>query len=216
MTRVKVCGLTTADDADLAVAAGASAIGLIFWTGSPRAVQPAVARRIVDALPPFVQAIGVFVNASPAEVDDVSELVGCSAVQLHGDERADAWMRCARPIIKALSLDQYANSPWLDKARAILLDAHDPDRRGGTGRTIDWPRARRLSADRSIVLAGGLTSDNVAEAIATVRPVALDVASGVEREPGRKDPVKLRAFFEAVRRADDALQRQADESRETL
>lgn len=202
MTRVKVCGLTTEHDAAMVVSAGASAVGMIFWAGSPRVVTAAQARRIVAVLPPFVQAVGVFVNASPTEVEDVAGAAGLDLVQLHGDELVDDWAACAWPIIKSLTLQTYQHSPWLDRARAVLLDAHDPLRRGGTGVSIDWAEARRRAGERPFVLAGGLTADNVAQAIVAARPAAIDVSSGVERAPGQKDPVRVRALFEAVGRAD--------------
>lgn len=203
MTRVKVCGLTTEHDAAMVAAAGASAVGMIFWSGSPRVVTAAQARRIVAVLPPFVQAVGVFVDASPTEVEDVAGAAGLDLVQLHGDEQVDDWVACAWPVIKALTLQTYVNSPWLRRARAVLLDAHDPVRRGGTGDAIDWAEARRCAGDRPFVLAGGLRADNVAAAMAAARPAALDVASGVERAPGHKDPARVQAFFDAVRRADE-------------
>lgn len=206
MTRVKVCGLTTEHDAAMVVAAGASAIGMIFWNGSPRVVTVAQARRIVAGLPPFVQAVGVFVNAPPTEVEDVAGAAGLDLVQLHGDEQVADWATCAWPIIKGLTLRTYAHSLWPARARAVLLDAHDPVRHGGTGVSIDWAEARRCAGDRPFVLAGGLTADNVAQAIAAARPAAVDVSSGVERTLGQKDPARVRAFFDAVGRA-DALQR---------
>lgn len=206
MTRVKVCGLTTEHDAAMVVAAGASAIGMIFWAGSPRVVTVAQARRIVAVLPPFVQAVGVFVNASPTEVEDVAGAAGLDLVQLHGDEQVDDWAACAWPIIKGLTLQTYESSPWPGRARAVLLDAHDPVRRGGTGDAIDWAEARRCAGNRPFVLAGGLRAENVGQAIAAARPAAIDVSSGVERAPGQKDPARVHAFFDAVGRA-DALQR---------
>jgi phosphoribosylanthranilate isomerase len=203
MTRVKVCGLTTEHDADMVASAGASAVGMIFWPGSPRAVTAAQARRIVAVLPPFVQAVGVFVNASPTEVEDTAGSAGIDLVQLHGDERPEAWAACAWPIVKALTLQTYAGNPWLDRARVVLLDAHDPVRRGGTGASIDWTAARRCVGTRRFVLAGGLHAGNVGDAIAVARPDAIDVASGVERAPGQKDPARVRALFDAVRQADE-------------
>ena len=203
MTRVKVCGLTTERDAELAAAAGAAAVGMVFWPRSPRAVTVDQARRIVRALPPLVQVVGVFVNATPAETAAIADVVGLDVLQLHGDEVVEEWAGTSRPIMKALTLTTYTDSPWLDRARAVLLDAYDPVRRGGTGEAIDWADARRRAGGRPFVLAGGLTADNVAQAIDEARPDAVDVSSGVEAEPGRKDPARLRAFFDAVRRADD-------------
>jgi len=201
MMRVKVCGVTSAGDAELAAEAGASAVGLVFWAESPRAVAPAQARAIVRALPPFVSAVGVFVNATPAEAIAVADVVGLDMLQLHGDEAVDDWDGCARPLVKALAPDRFAGSPWRERARAVLLDAYDPVRRGGTGTLVDWGAAARCAAQAPVILAGGLTEHNVAEAIATVAPAALDVSSGVERAPGRKDAARLARFFAAVRDA---------------
>jgi len=202
VTRVKICGITRAEDARAAAAAGASAIGLVFWPRSPRAVTAGAAREIVAAVPAGVPAIGVFVNQSIEEINDTVERAGLFGVQLHGDEPVDTWTNVGRPIVKALTLATYAASPWLDVARAILLDAHDPQRRGGTGVPIDWDAAAAIAHRRPVILAGGLTADNVGEAVARVRPAALDVASGVEQSPGLKSPARLRAFFDAVRQAD--------------
>lgn len=205
MTRVKVCGITRPEDAVLAVEAGASAIGMVFWPRSPRAVDAVRARAITAVLPPFVQAVGVFVDAEPHDVLGVADAARLDVLQLHGEERVEAWAGVDRPIVKALTLATYAESPWLDVARAILLDAHDPQRRGGTGVPIDWDAAAAITRRRPAILAGGLTADNVGEAIARVRPAALDVASGVEQSPGLKSPARLRAFFDAVRQADARL-----------
>lgn len=202
MTRVKICGLTSPDDAAMAVEAGASAVGMVFWPESPRAVTVEQAARIVRVLPPFVQAVGVFVNATPSHAQTVAAAVGLHVLQLHGDEEVAAWAGVGVPLVKALTLATYADSPWLARARAVLLDAHDPLRRGGTGRRIDWAGARRLAAGRPFVLAGGITPDNVAQALDEAAPAAIDVASGVERSPGLKDPARVRALFDAVRRAD--------------
>ncbi len=202
MTRVKICGLTSVEDARLVVEAGASAVGMIFWPDSPRGVSVAQAREIARVIPPFVQRVGVFVNATPDEAQEVASAVGLDALQLHGDEEPDAWAAVRWPLVKALTLSTYAGSGWLTRARAILLDAHDPVRRGGTGQRIDWAAARHLAGDRPFVLAGGITPDNVEAAIAQAAPSAIDVASGVESAPGRKDPARVAALFAAVRRAD--------------
>ncbi|MFP5379689.1 MAG: phosphoribosylanthranilate isomerase, partial [Vicinamibacteria bacterium] len=145
---------------------------------------------------------GVFVDADVQEALAVADAARLDVLQLHGDEPVDTWTSVGRPIVKALTLATYAASPWLDVARAILLDAHDPQRRGGTGVPIDWHAAAAIAHRRPVILAGGLTADNVGEAVARVRPAALDVASGVEQSPGLKSPARLRAFFDAVRQAD--------------
>ncbi len=202
MTRVKVCGITRPEDAVLAAEAGAAAIGMILWPGSPRAVTTDQARAIVAALPPLVQAVGVFVNAPPVDVARAAAAIGLDLVQLHGDEQADQWRGFEWPIVRATSLETAGGDAWDGIARAWLLDAHDPRRRGGTGRTIDWDAAAGVARRRAVILAGGLTADNVAQAIARVRPAAVDVSSGVERAPGIKEAARLRAFVAAVRQAD--------------
>ena len=193
---VKICGITRLEDAEAAVAAGASAIGFIFWPNSPRFVEPHRARKIAAALPPFVTAVGVFVNQPLDYVNGVARLVGVGAVQLHGDETPEFAASVAAPVIKALSVGADVRV-WRSRVR-LLLDVHDPVARGGTGRTIDWAAAADLAAQRDILLAGGLTPDNVADAVARVRPFGIDVSSGVERAPGIKDHQRLRALFEAM------------------
>jgi len=209
MTRIKICGITSVDDAARAVDAGADAIGLIFWPGSLRVVEVATAQAIVRALPAFVWPVGVFVDATPEQVRGVADAVGLSAVQLHGDEQVPDWRHFPRPVLKALPIERYAASPWKSARAAILIDAMDASTRGGSGRTVDWTAARDIAVTRPLVLAGGLTPDNVAAAIACVRPWGVDVASGVERSPGVKDDGKVRAFVQAVRgAAPEATERQ--------
>jgi phosphoribosylanthranilate isomerase len=194
---VKICGITRVEDAEAAVAAGANAIGFIFWPKSPRFIDPHRARRIAAALPPFVTAVGVFVNQPLAYVNGVASLVALGAVQLHGDETPEYAARVSRPVMKAVSVGRDQARMWPSRVR-LLLDVHDPVARGGTGRTIDWAAAADLAARREILLAGGLTPDNVADAVARVRPFGIDVSSGVERAPGIKDHERLKALFEAV------------------
>src|ERR671937_2100714 len=185
---VKICGITRIEDAEAAVDAGANAIGLVFWPNSPRFVDPYRARAIVAALPPFVTAVGLFVNQPAEYINAVASLARLGAIQLHGDERPDSIARLHRPVVKAVSL---SSDP--DPARhwpasvTLLIDAHDPERRGGTGRTIDWRAAAAIAGRRRTILAGGLTPENVAEAVARVRPFGIDVSSGVEKAPGVKD-----------------------------
>jgi phosphoribosylanthranilate isomerase len=194
---VKICGITLAEDADAAVTAGADAIGFVFWPGSPRFIDPYRARAIAATLPPFVTTVGVFVNQPIDYVSGVASLVRLGAVQLHGDETIEYAAALARPVVKAMSLGDQRVSAWPAQT-TVLLDVHDPVRRGGTGRTIDWTAAAAVAAGRRILLAGGLTPDNVAEAVARVRPFGIDVSSGVERTPGIKDHERLRALFEAL------------------
>jgi tryptophan synthase beta subunit len=201
---VKICGITRGVDARLAVDLGASAVGFVFWPGSPRCIDPARARDIVADLPPFVSAVGVFVNQPTDVVRAVAEQVGLSAVQLHGAETPADADAIGRRVVKALGADDAA----VDRARAwpsrfmLLLDAPAVGRPGGTGRLADWAVAAKIAATRPLVLAGGLTGENVEAAIRAVRPAAVDVSSGVESAPGVKDPERLRAFFAAVRRAE--------------
>jgi phosphoribosylanthranilate isomerase len=204
VTRIKICGMTRVEDALMAVEAGADAVGLIFWAGSKRAVGVEQAQAITRALPPLISTVGVFVNETPDRVRTVADAVGLSGVQLHGDEVVSDWARFPRPVLKAMPIEQYATSPWRTARAAILVDAHDPVTIGGTGRTIDWEAARDIAATRPLVLAGGLTPDNVAEAVTLVAPWGVDVASGVEQSPGVKDPARVLAFVQAVRAADAA------------
>lgn len=204
---VKICGITRVEDAEAAIACGAAALGFVFWPKSPRFVDPYRARAIVASLPPFVTTVGVFVNQPALYVNGVASLVGLSAVQLHGDETVEFARQIRRPVLKVVALGDAAGDSDGDLASAFqtwpsrftpLLDVRDLDRRGGTGRTIDWTRAARLAAMRPVVLAGGLTPDNVGTAIATVRPFCIDVSSGVEMRPGVKDHRRLKALFDVV------------------
>ena len=200
-TRVKICGICRVADATRAVELGASAIGFVFWPDSPRYIQPAEARAIAASLPAHVTAIGVFVDQSAKYVEEVATLVPLGAVQLHGTESIDAFADLRQPLIKAVHVGEGFQASTIDGLPAsvtVLLDAHDPIRRGGTGRTIDWTLAAAVARRRPTILSGGLTAANVAEAIARVQPQMVDVSSGVESAPGRKDPDKLREFFAAV------------------
>jgi phosphoribosylanthranilate isomerase len=196
VTAVKICGITREADAAVAVTAGASALGLILWPGSPRHVAWPRARMIIGTLPPFVTSVGVFVDPT---TDDIARAagVGIRLAQVHGRLPAASPL----PVLRAVHLGH--NEDGLDTEvgplDAILLDAQDPVLHGGTGRTVDFSRAAAVAARRRVVLAGGLTPENVAAAITTVRPYAVDVASGVEAEPGIKDHARLRAFIKAVK-----------------
>jgi phosphoribosylanthranilate isomerase len=192
---VKICGITRMEDAAVAVDAGAHAIGFVFWPRSPRYVDPYRARAIAAKLPPFVTPVGLFVNQERGFVNGVASLVRLGAVQLHGDETPEFAASIGAPVIRALPIE--AAAAWPAHA-TLLLDAHDPVRRGGTGQTIDWDAAAEVAARRRVLLAGGLTPDNVADAIARVHPFGIDVSSGVERAPGIKDHQRIRALFEAV------------------
>jgi phosphoribosylanthranilate isomerase len=199
--RVKVCGITRREDAALAVALGADALGFIFWPRSPRAVAPAVARLIHAHLPPFVSRVGVFVNASPDEVAETTQVAGLDIVQLHGDEPVEAYARIGARVLKVAALETTADVEQVlawPLSVTPLVDAIDRERRGGTGRVADWALAAHLAAHRPMVLAGGLHADNVGEAVSRVRPWAVDVSSGVEDAPGIKSPARLRAFFASL------------------
>jgi phosphoribosylanthranilate isomerase len=217
---VKVCGITRLQDADQAADHGASAIGFIFWPGSPRYISPEDARAIVRRKAAGVRTVGVFVNEAVERVQQIAEVVGLDLVQLHGNETASD-VRAAqlklRPtgdsqasvgrglsravqVIKAVALngDAPLDLAEFDDDVLILLDAHDPARHGGTGRTIDWTAARSVASARRTILAGGLTPDNVGAAVAAVEPYGVDVSSGVESAPGVKDAMRLKRFFEAL------------------
>ncbi len=200
MTRVKICGITSAADAELAVDLGASAIGLIFWPSSPRFVEQSRAREIVARLPPFVSVVGVFVN-QVKEAARVAADLGLSAVQFHGDEPVDDYREFPAPVIKSIGVRD--GSARQDAAAVpshvtVLLDAHDPLKRGGTGTIIDWSVAAGIARERPVILSGGLNASNVEAAVSAVRPYAIDVSSGVESAPGQKDPEKMRALFAAL------------------
>ncbi|MCX6539386.1 MAG: phosphoribosylanthranilate isomerase [Acidobacteria bacterium] len=203
-TRIKICGLTSIDDAQLAVDLGADAVGFVFWPASKRYITPERAGVIVATLPRFVTAVGVFVNQPPDQIRRVVEEVGLGAVQLHGDEPAEEWTTMPCQTIKAVGVDAAFDAASLTAWPSTvmpLLDVFDPERRGGTGQSIDWTRAAAAANKRRVVLAGGLRPDNVERAIDIVAPYAVDVSSGVERQPGVKDADRLRAFFAAVARA---------------
>lgn len=202
MTRVKICGICSPDDGAAAARAGATAIGMVFSASSPRAVDTDTARAIVKALPDGVPAIGVFVNEGVAAINDIIGRVGLFGVQLHGDEPVEVIAAIRRPVIRAMTVHDEDGIGRLPAGVTLLLDADDREKRGGTGRTIDWTRAARVAASRPTVLAGGLTPANVEDAVRTVRPYGVDVSSGVEARPRVKDAEAMRAFVEAVRRAD--------------
>ena len=203
MTRplVKICGITRLEDAERAAALGAYAVGFIFWPASPRVVTVARAARIARALPSGVLRVGVFVDQSPAHVASVVGDVGLDVAQLHGDELVEDYTGIGTRLFKAVRLVDDADvrhAAALDAVVTPLVDAVDRDKRGGTGRTPDWRLAAALSGARQIVLAGGLRPDNVAAAIAAVRPWAIDVSSGVEVSPGVKSAERLSQLFAAL------------------
>jgi phosphoribosylanthranilate isomerase len=205
VTKIKFCGLTNLDDAERAVAAGAWAIGLIFWPQSPRRCELDAAAQIAAAFKRRVEVAGVFVNAALDHVADTADAVGLTMLQLHGDEGpaycSEAARRTGCKVIKAARVRSGADVQALASFHTDyhLLDSYTAGVPGGTGETFSWDIARAHRSTVPVILSGGLTPDNVAEAIAAVAPYAVDVASGVELSPGRKDAQKLRAFADAVR-----------------
>jgi phosphoribosylanthranilate isomerase len=207
MVRVKICGITRLDDALLACELGAAAVGFVFWRKSPRVIDAELAAAISEQLPPHISTVGVFVNQPVEEVRQTAATARLSAIQLHGDETFEYMRQLLHPVLKAVPVDAQFAPESLDalpEEVTVLLDAHDPIRRGGTGRTIDWTVARRAAARRPIFLSGGLTPENIRDAVAQVRPYGVDLSSGVESAPGVKDPDRLRALFGALRDSDPA------------
>ena len=207
---MKICGLTNLPDAELAVELGAWALGLIFYPGSPRRCSLAEAQRITRALRRKVELCGVFVNASLDEVAGVSEELGLTMLQMHGDEGpafcAEAARRSGARVVKAAQVTDAGDVRDLERFHVDfhLLDgspsqAQPQSLRGGTGETFDWTLARAHRSDVPLIVSGGLSAENVGEAIAVARPYAVDTASGTEAAPGRKDEAKLRAFLQAAR-----------------
>ena len=204
-TRVKICGVTREEDALAAVRQGADAIGLVFYPPSPRAVTVEQARGIVRALPPFVTVVGLFVDAPREEIAGVVERVRIDLLQFHGHEAPEDCANQPRPYVKAVRMrdgvDPAAEARRYPGACAVLLDTYCPGVPGGTGAAFDWGRVPAPLAAKA-VLAGGLTPENVEQAIRRVRPYAVDVSGGVERARGVKDAAKIEAFMRGVRRAD--------------
>jgi phosphoribosylanthranilate isomerase len=207
MVRVKICGITNSEDALAATEAGANLLGFNFYPKSPRCLTEVAARKIRPLLPKSVEAVGIFVNAPAADVVALCRLVKLDAAQLHGDETPQTVAELARsvPVIKAFRVEPDFRLATLDEypdAFAYLFDAAHTGQYGGTGRSTDWDAARRATKGRRIILAGGLKVENVAAAVRIVRPYGVDVASGVELKPGKKDHGRLREFIQEVRRAE--------------
>lgn len=202
MVRVKICGITNLEDALLAAALGADALGFIFYPPSPRSVEPEAAKNIIAQLPPLVTTVGVFVDEDAATVKKLAARVGLDWLQLHGRETPEYCRNLERRIIKAFRIRDEDSLTGLGAyqgvVQALLLDTYKKGQVGGTGETFNWDLAKKAKPYGSIILAGGLTSGNVAQAIMAAQPQAVDVASGVEAAPGKKDPEKLRAFFKKV------------------
>jgi phosphoribosylanthranilate isomerase len=202
-TRVKICGITREADARAAAAAGADAIGLVFYPGSPRAVSLEQAKKIVENVPPFVTIVALFVDEPADVVMRTLELIPIDVIQFHGDETPEFCAQFSRPWIKALrmkpGLDVAREFGQFAGARGVLLDTWQEGKPGGTGHAFDWSLVSSDNYSLPLVLAGGLHAENVAAAITTVRPAAVDVSGGVESAPGIKDAAKMRRFISAVR-----------------
>jgi phosphoribosylanthranilate isomerase len=207
MVRVKVCGVTTLDDALVAAAAGADALGFNFWPESPRYLEPARAAEIIALLPPFVTAVGVFVDEPARMVQRIAEAGNVRVVQLHGDELpqdVDMLAAVGLTVVKAFRVGHQFRAQALKpygRAGAFLLDASVKGKRGGTGKSFDWKKARGANRFGRIVLAGGLTAENVAEAVRAAQPFGVDVCTGVESKPGVKDHSLVREFIRAAKAA---------------
>jgi phosphoribosylanthranilate isomerase len=202
MVRIKICGITNLEDALLAAELGVDALGFIFYPKSPRNLAPEAAREIIAQLPPFVAAVGVFVDEAAAVVQELAARLRLDWVQLHGQESPEYCRNLGRKVIKGFRIKDEDSlrllADYQGAAQAMLLDTYKKGQVGGTGEIFDWHLARKAKKYGPIILAGGLTSENVAQAIATALPAAVDAASGTEAAPGKKDPAKLRAFFEAA------------------
>ncbi len=204
MVEVKICGLTNLDDAKYALDAGADYLGFVFYGKSARGVTPLKTVQIMDALGGDVRLVGVFVNQAGAEVDKIARDCGLYAVQIHGDEEPDEFRGMPVPVWRAVRIESGGVKPdpaaWA--AERYVVDAAVPGEYGGTGVAADWKEAGLLAGLYPLMLAGGLTPENVANAVSIVKPCGVDVASGVESRPGRKDHDKVKAFIDAVKRKD--------------
>jgi phosphoribosylanthranilate isomerase len=203
--KIKICGITNLEDAGVAVEAGADALGFVFYSQSPRCIESAIAKRIIAQLPPFVIPVGVFVNHDQETIRNVFDECGLAFAQLHGEETPTYCESLGRPVLRALRLRDRGSLLALAEykgrmgVRGFIVDAFSTEAYGGTGQTGDWSLAREVAQAAPILLAGGLTSNNVQEAIRKVQPYGVDVSSGVEKSPGQKDHEKIRTFTQAVR-----------------
>jgi phosphoribosylanthranilate isomerase len=202
VTQIKICGITNEEDALFAAGSGASALGFIFYPSSPRYIKPDAARKIIQKLPPNLVTVGVFVNESAEDVQKIFTDCGFDMIQLHGDESPEYCRQFPQArLIKAVELK---NETDLQRAEsypvtAILVDSRHAGLYGGTGKIANWELAGRLKRKKPLILSGGITEINVAEALQTVAPAALDINSGVEIQPGKKDPVRLKRIFDVIR-----------------
>jgi phosphoribosylanthranilate isomerase len=197
---VKICGITRPQDAELAAGLGANALGFVFWPDSPRSVSVDTAKAIAENVPAGVLKVGVFVNQRVEDVVRIMDDAGLDVAQLHGHESPEYCQSVGRRVFKAVGMADNGSVSIDDFGPdvVLLVDAHDPVRVGGTGKTVNWDSAREIAATRRTILAGGLNAANVKLAVRSVRPYGVDVSSGVESAPGVKDPNRLRTFFEAL------------------
>jgi len=202
MALVKICGITNLDDALFASEAGADALGFVFYKKSPRHIEPEKARDIIKRLPPFVTTVGVFADQTEAEIKGIISETDIDIVQLHGEEPPEFCEGLNKRVIKAIRVRGMENLTEVKryKACALLLDTYDRNLKGGTGKIFNWEIAREAKVFNKIIIAGGLTPDNVADAIKVVQPYAVDVSSGVEKQKGLKDHLKVKAFIYKVKR----------------
>jgi len=208
MVKVKICGITNREDAECAVKSGADALGFVFYSESPRAVLPEVAKDIIDSLPPFVSKVGVFVDEPPENVLEISTYTGLDLIQLHGSESPEYCSFYKKNVIKAVRVKELSDLEILNRyktASAFLLDTYSSESFGGTGQTFNWEIAIEAKKFGNIILAGGLTPDNIEQAVTFVAPYAVDVSSGVEGcIKGKKDHTKIRLFIERAKKSRSA------------
>ncbi len=201
MTFIKFCGLTRAEDVAIAVELNVDAVGFVFWSGSPRAIAPETATRLISTLPSSIIPVGLFVHPTREDIARAVDATGIRVAQVHGMNDVSVLSGLPCDLWVATSL-QEAGSVVGANGSTMLLDAHDPQRHGGTGTTIDWNAAGAIAAHRRVMLAGGLTPENVGEAIRRAKPYGVDVSSGIEDQPGIKNEQLMRAFARAVRDLD--------------
>lgn len=209
MVKVKICGITNLEDALMAVEAGADALGFVFFKGSPRFISPEEAATVIRLLPPFVQVVGLFVNEEVATVNSIADRCGIDIVQLHGEETSEYCKGVKQRVIKAFRVKDASVLEQLGEYQVAgcLLDAWSAAAPGGTGTVFNWEIAARAVGSHRIILAGGLTPENVARAVAAVKPYAVDVSSGVEAAPGKKDADLVRLFIRNARSHQNELSR---------
>jgi phosphoribosylanthranilate isomerase len=201
MVRIKICGITNVEDAMVAVEAGADVLGFVFYEKSLRFINPVRAAEIISRLPPFIQTVGLFVNEDSEKINWTADYCGLDLVQLHGDESPEDCLEVNRRVIKAFRVQNIVSIDPLNmyQVSGYLLDAWSPDAYGGTGRTFNWELAEAARKFGPIILAGGLSPENIAEAIKSVKPYGVDVSSGVESAPGKKDAAMVKEFIRIVK-----------------